>query len=257
MKPNVPELTDTLKKLKLSGMMDCLQDRLSEATANQMSHSEFLALIANDELLARQQRNYERRYKKASFRGVKTIENFDFSFNPKVNQALIRELATCRFIKEKNPVLIVGPCGTGKTHIAQALGHAALQKGYEVLCTTQSKLSEELQLARAVNAYAKKVKVLAKIPLLIIDDFGLKPLRPPQDEDLHDLIDERYEQRSTIITSNLDFSEWGQAFPNKLLGAATLDRLRHNAYRLVLEGESYRKLRENNNQTGRGAQSEK
>ena len=91
----------------------------------------------------------------------------------------------------------------------------------------------------------------------IIDDFGLKPLKSPHDEDLHDLIDERYEQKSTIITSNLDFSEWGQAFPNKLLGAATLDRLRHNAYRLVLEGESYRKLRENNNQTGRGAQSKK
>ncbi|MFD3397277.1 ATP-binding protein, partial [Alteromonas macleodii] len=120
-----------------------------------------------------------------------------------------------------------------------------------------AKLLANLHAARATNTYEKRFQTLAKVDLLIIDDFGLKPLKSPHDEDLHDLIDERYEQKSTIITSNLDFSEWGQAFPNKLLGAATLDRLRHNAYRLVLEGESYRKLRENNNQTGRGAQSKK
>lgn len=241
MKTNVPELIETLKKLKLSGMLECLEERLREAAANQMSHSEFLALIGHDEVLARQQRNYERRYKRASFKGLKTIENFDFSFNPKINQALIRDLATCRFIKEKNPVLIVGPCGTGKTHIAQALGHAALQKGYEVLCTTQSKLSEELQLARAVNGYAKKLKALAKIPLLIIDDFGLKPMRSPQDEDLHEIIAERSEQCSTILTSNLALEEWQQAFANQLLGVATIDRIKHNAYHLTLEGKSYRK----------------
>jgi DNA replication protein DnaC len=122
---------------------------------------------------------------------------------------------------------------------------------------TQAKLLANLHAARATNTYEKRFQTLAKVDLLIIDDFGLKPLKSPQDEDFHDLIDERYEQKSTIITSNLDFSEWGQAFPNKLLGAATLDRLRHNAYRLVLEGESYRKLRENKDQTGRGEKSKK
>ena len=126
-----------------------------------------------------------------------------------------------------------------------------------MLFFTQAKLLANLHAARATNTYDKRFQTLAKVDLLIIDDFGLKPLKSPQDEDLHDLIDERYEQKSTIITSNLDFSEWGQAFPNKLLGAATLDRLRHNAYRLILEGESYRRLRETKEHTGRGAKSEK
>ena len=140
----------------------------------------------------------------------------------------------------------MGPCGTGKSHIAQALGHCALQKGYEVLCTTQSKLSEELQAAKAINSYRKKIIALTKIPLLIIDDFGLKPLSSPQDEDLHELIAERYEQSSTIITSNLALNEWGHIFNNQLLGVATIDRLQHNAYQLVLKGKSFRSAPCNN-----------
>ena len=239
------ELNEGLRKLKLSGMLDCLKERNDEAIANQMSYLEFLALLTQDEILAREQRRYERRYKKANFKGKKTIESFDFSFNPKINQKQIRDLATCRFIREKHPVLIMGPCGTGKTHIAQALGHCALQQGYDVICTTQTKLSDELGAARATNSYRKKLKALAKLPLLIIDDFGLKPLRTPQDEDLHELIDERYEQASTIVTSNLALEEWQQAFPNQLLGIATIDRLRHNAYQIVLEGKGYRCARKN------------
>ena len=156
---------------------------------------------------------------------------------------MIRDLATCRFIKEKYPVLIMGPCGTGKSHIAQALGHCALQQGYEVLCTTQVKLSEEIQAAKATLSYRRKMKALAKLPLLIIDDFGLKPLRSPQDEDLHELIADRYEQATTVITSNLALSEWQQAFANQLLGIATIDRLQHNAYQVILEGKSYRSVK--------------
>lgn len=242
----LPELTEGLKKLKLSGMLEYLAPRNLEAVNNQMSYSEYLTLLVQDELLTREQRHYERRYKKAKFKGQKTIESFDFSFNPNINQALVKDLASCRFIKEKYPVLIVGPCGTGKSHIAQALGHCALQKGYEVLCTTQTKLSEELQGAKAVNAYRKKINALTKIPLLIIDDFGLKPLHSPQDEDLHELIAERYEQTSTLITSNLALDEWGQIFSNQLLGAATIDRLQHNAYNLKLEGKTFRTSQCNN-----------
>lgn len=241
---NPVELNDNLRKLSLSGMLDCLEHRNLEAVTNQISYSEFLQLLTQDEILAREQRKYERRYKKANFKGRKLIENFDFKFSPTINQALIRDLATCRFIKEKNPVLIMGPCGTGKSHIAQALGHCAIQKGYDVICTTQSKLSEELQAAKATNSYGKKLKLLAKITLLIIDDFGLKPLRTPEDEDMHELIAERYESASTIFTSNLAFDEWQHAFTNKLLGVATIDRLRHNAYKLILEGKSYRHTKE-------------
>ena len=243
---SMPELNEGLRKLKLSGMLTCLAERNNEAIANQMSYLEFLALLAQDEVLAREQRCYERRYKKANFKGQKTIESFNFSFNPKINQKMIRDLATCRFIREKNSVLIMGPCGTGKSHIAQALGHCALQQGYDVMCTTQTKLSEELQAARAINSYNKKLKAFTKVPLIIIDDFALKPLRSPQDENLHELIAERYERAATIVTSNLALEEWQQAFTNKLLGIATIDRLRHDAYQIILEGSSYRSVRQTN-----------
>ncbi|WP_276309522.1 IS21-like element helper ATPase IstB [Alteromonas alba] len=253
----IPELTPLLKQLRLSGMTDSLAMRNREAIEHQLSYPDFLALLVQDEVARRDQKKYATRLRRAGFRGNKTLESFDLNANPNLNRAYINELADCRFIDEYVAVLIAGPCGTGKSHLAQAIGHCAVQQGIDVLFFTQAKLLANLHAARATNTYEKRFQTLAKVDLLIIDDFGLKPLKSPQDEDLHDLIDERYEQKSTIITSNLDFSEWGQAFPNKLLGAATLDRLRHNAYRLVLEGESYRKLREHNDQTGRGGKSEK
>ncbi|WP_438390898.1 ATP-binding protein [Caballeronia sp. DA-9] len=149
--------------------------------------------------------------------------------------------ADCRFIDEKVSVLIAGPCGTGKSHLAQALGHAAARQGHDVLFMTQTRLLGALRNAQAGGSYERRFQALAKGPLLIIDDFGLKPMRTPEDEDFHDLIAERYERTSTVLTSILDFTEWGDAFAtNKMLGAATLDRLRHAAYRVVLDGESYR-----------------
>ena len=141
-------------------------------------------------------------------------------------------------------VLIAGPTGTGKTHLAQALGHAAARQGYEVLFITQTALLNSLRTARATGNYARRFKYLAKIPLLIIDDFGLKPIRSPDDEDFHDLVCERYESAATIITSNLADDEWSDAFSsNKMLAAATLDRLRHGAYRLIVDGETQRSPR--------------
>jgi DNA replication protein DnaC len=134
-----------------------------------------------------------------------------------------------------------GVDSTGKSHLAQALGHCAVRQGVDVVFTTCASLTQSLNAARATGGYERKLAALAKVPLLIIDDFGLKPLRAPADEDLHDLIAERYEQAATIVTSNLDFPEWDQAFPaNRLLASASLDRLRHNAYCLVLDGQSYR-----------------
>jgi DNA replication protein DnaC len=242
----LPELSLQLKKLGLSGMLESLDDRNKEAIANQMAYQEFLSLLVQDELLVRDNRRYQRRYKQAGFRGKKTLENFNFDFNPKINQKLIRDLSVCHFIREKHPAIIVGPCGTGKTHLAQALGFCAIQKGYDVMCSTQSKLSEELQGAKACGQYAKKLKALSKIKLLIIDDFGLKPLTLSEEEALHDLTSERYELASTLVTSNLAISEWHEAFSNKLLGSATIDRLRHNAYIVTLDGKSYRSSKTKN-----------
>ncbi|BCO08855.1 ATP-binding protein [Desulfolithobacter dissulfuricans] len=236
----MPELIPMLKQLRLSGIMDSLEIRNRQAIDEKMAYTDFLALLIQDEVARRTQRKFDLRIRRAGFRNQKTLEDFDFSFNPAINKAQIMDLATCRFMEEKACVLIVGPCGTGKSHIAQALGHCAIRQGRDVLFTTQTKLLGQLQAARATNSYDRRLNTLAKVDLLIIDDFGLKPLRTPQDEDIHDLIGERYERRSTIITSNLDLSEWRDAFPNKLLGAATIDRIRHGAYCVVLDGKSYR-----------------
>ncbi len=239
----MPELTPLLKQLRLSGILESLPARNREAIEKKLPFTDFLALLIQDEVARREQKKFATRVRRAGFRGEKTLEGFDFAFNPHIDQAQIADLATGRFIEEKVAVLIAGPCGTGKSHIAQALGHAAVRLGYDVLFTTQSKLLGTLHAARATGTYERRFQGLARTPLLIIDDFGLKPLRPPQDEDLHDLVAERYERAAIIVTSNLDFAEWGEAFPNRLLGAATLDRLRHGAYRVVLDGQSYRSPR--------------
>ncbi|MCP5273505.1 MAG: ATP-binding protein [Burkholderiales bacterium] len=236
----IPELTPMLKQLRLSGILDSLESRNKQAIDKKLPYPEFLALLIADEVARREQKRFASRLRRAAFRTQKTLDQFDFNFNPNINSALIHELVTGRFIEEKVAVLIAGPCGTGKSHIAQAIGHAAVRQGHDVLFTSQSQLLSSLHATRATDTYDRKFQNLAKIPLLIIDDFGLKPLRPPHDEDFHDLVAERYERTATVITSNLDFGEWGDAFPNQLLGAATLDRLRHGAYRVVLDGKSYR-----------------
>jgi DNA replication protein DnaC len=236
----MPELTPMLKQLRLSGILDSLEARNREAITAKLAYPEFLALLIQDEVARREQKKFNLRIRRAGFRSQKTIEQFDFAFNPSINRAFIQELASARFINEPANLLIAGPCGTGKSHLAQALGHCAVRQGHDVIFSTQTQLLGSLQAARAMGTYERRFQTLARVPLLIIDDLGLKPLRSPQDEDLHDLIAERHERAATLVTSNLDFDEWGEAFPNRLLGAATIDRLRHGAYRLVLDGKSYR-----------------
>jgi DNA replication protein DnaC len=237
----VPELAPHLKQLRLSGILDSLDARNRQAIDAKLAYTEFLALLIADEVARREHKKFALRLRRAAFRATKTLEQFDFERLPQLNRALVHELATGRYLDERAPVLIVGPCGTGKSHLAQALGHCAVRQGVDVMFTTCASLTASLNAARAINSYERRLAALARVPLLIIDDFGLKPLRPPADEDLHDLLAERYESAATIVTSNLDFSEWDQAFPaNRLLASATLDRLRHNAYCLVLDGISYR-----------------
>jgi DNA replication protein DnaC len=237
----IPELIPALKQLRLSGILDSLEARNRQAIDGQLAYTDFLALLIQDEVARRESKKFSVRLRRASFRATKSLDGFDFSRLPGVNRNQIADIATGRYLDEKAPVLIVGPCGTGKSHLAQALGHCAVRQGRDVLFTTQSQLSGSLNAARAMGAFPRKLQQLARIDLLIVDDFGLKPMRPPHDEDFHELMAERYERAATIITSNLDFSEWGNAFPaNKMLGAATLDRLRHGAYRVVLDGVSYR-----------------
>jgi len=236
----MPELIPMLKQLRLSGILDSIESRNRQAIEKKFSYMDFLATVVQDEIARRSQRRLASAVRRANFRNQKTLEEFDFTFNPNINRALIMELASCRFMAEKVSVLIVGPCGTGKSHLAQALGHSAIRAGHDVLFTTASRMLAQINAARATNSYERQLAKLVGIDLLIIDDFGLKPLTGIQDEDFHEVISERYERKSTIVTSNLDITEWHDAFPNCILGAATIDRLRHGAYKIVLDGKSYR-----------------
>jgi len=200
----MPEINTLLKQLRLPHIMDNLSHRNRESIERKLPYPGFLALILQDEILGRETKRLHARIKRANIRSDKTLESFDFNFNTKIDRAQIQELASCRFIIEKAPVLIVGPCGTGKSHLGQAIAHCAIRQGIDVLWLPQSKLFAELQTARAAGRYEKKFNEYVKVPLLIIDDFGLRPLPAPQDEDFHDLISERYEQAATMITSNLD-----------------------------------------------------
>ncbi len=239
----MPELTPMLKQLRLSGIMDSIEARNRQAIEKKMSYMDFLATIITDEIARRNQKKLASALRRANFRNQKTLEEFDFAFNPNINRALVMDLADCRFIREKVCVFIVGPCGTGKSHLAQALGHSAIREGYSVLFTSVSKMLTQLNAARATNGFDRQFAKITAVDLLIIDDFGLKPLKAAQDEDFHDIVSERYERKSTIVTSNLDIPVWHEAFPNRILGEATIDRLRHGAYSVVLDGKSYRSPR--------------
>jgi DNA replication protein DnaC len=239
----MPQLGPLLKQLRLSGILDSLDARNRQAIESKLAYTDFLALLVQDEVARRDQRQFAQRLRRAQVVGDKTFERFDSASSPSVNQALLAELATCRFVAEHAPVLIAGPTGTGKSHLVQSLCHCALRAGHDVLFITHAKLLAQLHAARATNVFERKLQQLARIDVLAIDDFGLRPMRSPQDEDFHDLVDARYECKTTLLTSNLDFDEWGAAFPNRLMGAATLDRLRDGAYRIVLDGETRRKPR--------------
>lgn len=238
----IPRMSSQLKTLRMSGLLGTLDVRTKQAVEQQLSYTEFLALILQDEYERRESKKLTQRFRRANFRGEKTLDSFKFeTANLKLNKSLVFELSTCNFIEEKSNVLIVGPTGVGKSHIAKALGHNACRKGYDVYCTSAGKLLKQMRASRADGAYDRKVQNLSRYDLLIIDDLGLKPFRPPEDEDFHDIVCERYEKGSLIVTSNLDFEEWGNIFPNKILASATVDRLRDKAYRLLMEGDSYRR----------------
>jgi DNA replication protein DnaC len=242
MKNLLEKLTPQLKALRLSGILETLDVRNMEAIESKLSHIEFLGLVLNDEFERRENKKLNSRLRKANFQGERTLDGFHFDLmNLKVNKSHVFDLATCKFIDERVNVLMVGPTGVGKSHLAQAIGHYACRRGYEVVFCTFHKLMGQLRAARADHSYDRRIQALLRPDLLILDDFGLKALSPPADEDFHELVSERYERGSILLTSNLDFAEWGAIFPNPVLGAATVDRLRHQAHRLVIEGDSFRK----------------
>jgi len=229
-----------LRRLRLSGMLETVEARLRQAGDERWGYTDFLERLLNDESDARAQQQLAKRLQRANLHPDKTIERFDFSFNPQINRGLILELSTCQFVARHAPVLIVGPTGTGKTHLAQALAHQACLKGYDTVYVNTGTMLAGLALAKLKGTYARKLKRLVRLPVLVLDDFGLKPLRNTDAEMFYDVIAGRYESGATIITSNHALDEWPMLFGDPLLASSGLDRLFHNAYVITITGASFR-----------------
>lgn len=234
------ELIPILKKLRLSGILETLGLRLKQVEEDNVAASEFLFRLLNDEVERREAKQLKLRLHRANFEHGKSLEDFDFSFNPKIPKARLIELATCTFVDRFENVLLVGPCGVGKSHLAQALGHRAVRRGHRVLFTTAAQMFTQLRAGRGDGSFDRRLLKYTAPELLIVDDLGLRPLRHEEPEDLHDIIRARYERTATILTSNRDVTEWPSMFGDPLMASAAMDRLLHHAHVVVLEGDSFR-----------------
>lgn len=239
---DVPEvlLAHHLKALKLPTFLREHQKLARQCAAEGMDHVRYLARLVELELIDRERRMVERRIKVAKFPTVKSLDSFDFSAIPKLNKMQVLELARCEWIDRRENVIALGPSGTGKTHVALGLGLAACQKGMSVSFTTAAALVNELMEARDERRLLRVQKQMAAVKLLIIDELGFVPLSKTGAELLFELISQRYELGSTLITSNLPFDEWTETFGSERLTGALLDRLTHHVSILEMNGESYR-----------------
>ena len=235
------QLIPKLKALRLSGVLATLDVRNQQAIDDKLSYVEFLERLLEDEVERRSQKQLVLRLRRAAFSADKSLEGFNWSFNPTINRQQILDLATGQWIERKECVLLNGPSGVGKSHLAQALGQEACRRGYDVLFTPLNKMLTHLNGGRADGTYEKRFAAYLRPDLVIFDDFGLRPLRGRESEDLYDVINERYERGSILVTSNRDYSEWPEVFvDNPLLASAALDRLAHRAHRVTITGPSYR-----------------
>jgi len=234
------QLIPFLKQLRLSGILETLDVRNEQAIDGQWSYVDFLARLLEDEVERRAQKQLALRIRRAAINTTKTLEGFDFNFNPSLNRQQILDLATCAYIRQKRNLLICGPTGVGKTHLAQALAHEACRRGYTPLFVNTYKMLQHINGGRADGTLERRFQTYLRPDVLVLDDFGLKPLAPPGPEDLYDVINERYERGSILLTSNRAPEEWPDLFGEPLLASAGLDRLTHQAQVVVITGTSFR-----------------
>jgi DNA replication protein DnaC len=238
---NMTELERALRQLRLGGIAAVLETRLRQAQAEPMAPIDLISCLVSDELTRRSDRLLERRRKQAGFRDAnRTLDNFDFTFNAKMNRSLVFDLATCRFIEKREDSLFLGPGGTGKSHLVQAIGQAAILQGHRVLYREAHVLLDELADAVADGTRKKFMAELAAVPLLIIDDFGMRKLPLTAAEDLLEIVMRRYERASTLLTSNRPVEDWGKLLGDTAAVSSMLDRLLHHGHVLKCGPRSWR-----------------
>jgi len=233
------QLETTLRSLALSGMLDTLDVRLSQANAGELGHVEFLQTLCEDELARRDAAGIARRVRAAHFEQTCALEDYDFSFNPKIPAARIRDLATLRFVEAGESVVLHGPVGVGKSMIAQALGHQACRRGYTVAFTKTSRLLADLAGGHADRTWEARLRRWARPSVLVLDDFAMRAFTPTQSDDLYELITERT-GKSLIATANRAATDWYSLFPNAVVAESILDRVVNSAHHIHMDGKSYR-----------------
>lgn len=234
-------ILDKLQTLRLYGMLTALQEQMQMPDIDQLAFEQRLGLLVDREMTERENRRYKTRLAKARLKQQACLEDVEFTQKRGLDRALIMQLVACKWIKEANNVLIIGPTGVGKTYLACALAHKACQQDYAALYFRMPRLLQELEIAKSDGRYAKILKTLAKADLLVIDDWGLKKFVKEQSHDLLEILEDRHSFKSTLITSQLPIDHWHEIIADPTLADAILDRLVHNAYRINLKGESMRK----------------
>jgi DNA replication protein DnaC len=234
-------LHDSLRTLKLSGMLHTLDARLAQARAGELGHLEFLQVLCHDEISRREATAISRRLRRARFDQPSTLEEFDFAASPKLPAAAIRDLAALRWLHAGESVIIYGPVGVGKSHVAQSLGHQAIRAGAEVRFARTSRVLADLAGGHADRTWTKRLAELVRPALLILDDWAMRELTTQQADDLYELVSERARtSRSLIITSNRSPVDWYPLFPNPVVAESLLDRLINTSHQIFMNGPSYR-----------------